>query len=109
MDRAWVDELAAIRVTPPISPVPINVGARRVGDADHEHPVSLLQRVLEIAADAQSTIGIKHIEAGSVRPRRILRRVIAVINAKHPFLLTSIARALALSEPVHVARSFPAG
>jgi hypothetical protein len=34
--------------------------------------------------------------------------VIAVVHAKHPFLLTGVARALALSEPVHVARSLPA-
>ena len=83
-----------------------NVATRSKAKAS---PVSELPVTSTAAAAPAIACRIEYIEADPVRPWRNLRCVIAIINAKDPFLLTSIAHALALSEPVHVARSFPAG
>src|SRR5262245_37187421 len=108
MDRAAAIRWAAIGVTTPVAPVPINVTAGRIGGTDHKHPIARTERVLEIAADAQTTLGIECVEADPVWPRRILRCAVAVVEAKRPFLLTHIARAFTLSKPMDVARSFRA-
>jgi len=49
----------------------VHVSARAIGDADHENPTSLVQRVLEITANSLSALGIEDVEADPVWARRI--------------------------------------
>src|SRR5207237_8717157 len=79
VDRAWARRRAAIGIASAIAPIPIHIGARAIGDADHENPAPLVQGVLEIAANSQSAIGIEDVETDSVWTRRLLRRAISFV------------------------------